>query len=324
MTDIFFCPVEKIENRYTVQWWEWFERGFRDEKKTFRTFGSEEYAVIETGEFNDDFGNNIYKLRQMEDVLHALKKDCPKTIFFLDCWNPLITTLAYVRDSMGFNFQIKGCIHDGTWDKWDYTTRKGMRPWARHLELSILKSMDSIYCATEYHRDMIEMYFSNFIDNRELNLQVVDWPVHHPTAVKRQKKNLVIFPHRIAPEKRPEQWEQIKNLFNELYPDLYDVEWVRTVDVCEDKQEFYGYLQDAKVVVSTAEQETFGIAMAEGVVRGCRPVVPNRISYAELYPEQYKYESLEQAVHMIADGIKRYRPPTDVVFESSFNWLGRI
>lgn len=59
-------------------------------------------------------------------------------------------------------------------------------------------------------------------------------------------------------------------------------------------RERYGeLLQRADIVVSTAKHEFFGIAVLEAVRAGCRPLVPDRLSYRELFPKKYRYRSGE-------------------------------
>jgi glycosyltransferase involved in cell wall biosynthesis len=41
------------------------------------------------------------------------------------------------------------------------------------------------------------------------------------------------------------------------------------------------------IVVSTALQEFFGISVVEAIAAGCRPVLPNRLSYPSLIPQRY-------------------------------------
>ena len=56
------------------------------------------------------------------------------------------------------------------------------------------------------------------------------------------------------------------------------------------------------LVVSTALHEFFGISMLEGMRAGCRPLVPDDLSYPELYPKEFRYSrksfvgSLRQAL----------------------------
>jgi glycosyltransferase involved in cell wall biosynthesis len=50
----------------------------------------------------------------------------------------------------------------------------------------------------------------------------------------------------------------------------------------ESRAEYLEVLADADVVVSTARHEFFGLAVAEAVLAGCRPLLPDRLAYPEL------------------------------------------
>lgn len=51
------------------------------------------------------------------------------------------------------------------------------------------------------------------------------------------------------------------------------------------RHEYDRWLQSAYIVVSTAIQENFGIAMVEAIGAGCIPLLPRRLSYPEIIPE---------------------------------------
>jgi len=51
--------------------------------------------------------------------------------------------------------------------------------------------------------------------------------------------------------------------------------------------EYYRALWESDVVVSTALQEFFGIAVVEAMCAGCAPLLPDRLSYPELLPGRY-------------------------------------
>lgn len=55
------------------------------------------------------------------------------------------------------------------------------------------------------------------------------------------------------------------------------------------REEYVRLLQQGDIIVSTAEHEFFGMAVLEGVRCGCRPLVPDRLSYRELFPPEYRY-----------------------------------
>ncbi len=60
----------------------------------------------------------------------------------------------------------------------------------------------------------------------------------------------------------------------------------------ESFHEYASLLWAADVVASTAIHECFGVAVAEAIYCGCRPVLPWRLSYPELIPEEVHQEVL--------------------------------
>ncbi len=57
----------------------------------------------------------------------------------------------------------------------------------------------------------------------------------------------------------------------------------------EDRQRYAELLCRGDIVVSTARHEFFGISVLEAVRAGCRPLVPDRLSYRELFPACHRY-----------------------------------
>jgi len=56
------------------------------------------------------------------------------------------------------------------------------------------------------------------------------------------------------------------------------------------RKEYARWLRKGDIVVSTATHEFFGMAVLEAVRAGCRPLLPNRLSYPENFPDEFLYD----------------------------------
>lgn len=56
------------------------------------------------------------------------------------------------------------------------------------------------------------------------------------------------------------------------------------------RQEYVSWLKQGSLVVSTARHEFYGISVLEAVRAGCRPLLPRRLSYPEIFPDEFLYE----------------------------------
>jgi glycosyltransferase involved in cell wall biosynthesis len=77
---------------------------------------------------------------------------------------------------------------------------------------------------------------------------------------------------------------------------------VATFGYLPSRAAYVGILRDADVVVSTAVQEYFGIAVMEAAYCGARPLLPRRLAYPELYPEDCLYGGEEE----LRETLRRY------------------
>ena len=55
----------------------------------------------------------------------------------------------------------------------------------------------------------------------------------------------------------------------------------------ESRQEYIKWLQQGAIVISTARQENFGIAVVEAIRYGCLPLLPDRLAYPEIISPQF-------------------------------------
>ena len=65
--------------------------------------------------------------------------------------------------------------------------------------------------------------------------------------------------------------------------------------VCQEenltKEQYHTMLGESKMVFSANLQETLGISPYEGALVGAIPMVPDRLSYSEMYSADFKYDS---------------------------------
>ena len=61
-------------------------------------------------------------------------------------------------------------------------------------------------------------------------------------------------------------------------------------------------MNDADIALSTADHEFFGISMVEAAMAGCYCLVPNRLSYPELFPSQHRYNTQAQLAKQLRNG----------------------
>ena len=79
------------------------------------------------------------------------------------------------------------------------------------------------------------------------------------------------------------------------HPEIFDdakkrlSEKVLHFGYARSRKEYARWLKQGSLVVSTARHEFFGIAILEAVRAGCRPLLPARLSYPELFPEDFLY-----------------------------------
>ena len=295
-------PIESLDERYSAQWNKWFPQQFSKLGVDYYTVYPEPYCnSIRQGQFLDVVGTNIFKARQIGELLQLV--DTGKildgdVLFFHDLWFPGLESLFYVRDALKIDFKIVGILHAGSYDPNDYLAQCGMERWAEGIESSWFKEVDHIFLATAYHRDLLRK--GSRIDLNKVSVTGLPMFFH---SIPGRKENIIVFPHRLAPEKAPEEFDK---LISELRHSLPDWLFVKTKDVTTTKQEYYELLAKSKVAISCAKQETWGIAQQEAVFSGCVPIVPDRLSYAELYPDVFKYRNSDELLTKVVEFATRY------------------
>jgi len=90
-------------------------------------------------------------------------------------------------------------------------------------------------------------------------------------------------------DKRPECFERAKE---RLKDNILHFGYVKS------RREYVRLLCQGDIVVSTAQHEFFGISIIEAVRAGCYPVLPDRLSYTELFDSSYRYKDQQFSRHL--------------------------
>ena len=302
---VYIVDLESIPTRYTCEWKSHVPKLLKEQ-------GHEVYVIdgpynlpstTTPGMFLNFAATNIYKSAQVEKFSRLISENSIKDgdyFFFTDAWHPGVINLRYMADLLGIKIKIGGLWHAGSYDKWDGLGRLiGNADWVRCAEKSFFYAIDHNYFATDFH---IDMFLFNLLDlGRLADAEIVDkmlackkivrtgWPMEYMAETLspyryQTKRDLILFPHRIAPEKQVE-------IFKDLARCLPEYDWV----VCQEQQlskhEYHTLLGQSKMVFSANLQETLGISMYEGALVNSMPLVPDRLSYCEMYAKEWKYPS---------------------------------
>jgi hypothetical protein len=306
---VYLVDLEAVETRYTAQWKDHVPNILRKHNHNVKIIsGPTDIPTATTpGAFLNFGGTNIYKSRQVEEISRLF---CSGTIksgdhfLFTDAWHPGIINLKYMSELLGIPVTTHGLWHAGSYDSQDFLGRLvGKKPWVRHAEKSFYHAFDHNYFATEFHVHLFMKQLLNDGYTSENPWWHQDWEERYDSGkiVKTgwpmeymqdtlapykglKKRDLILFPHRIAPEKQVE-------IFRDLAKHLPQYEFV----VCQDQQltkhQYHTLLGQAKMVFSANLQETLGISWYEGAIVNAVPLVPDRLSYSEMAFDIFKYPS---------------------------------
>lgn len=322
---IWIMALEPIETRYTGEWFEELPRLLRS------SFPDQEIRIIagelpdsETspGAFLNFYATTVWKSTQLARFAEYVNTgDVKKNdyVLFTDAWNPMILQVRYMSDLMNLDLTIGGIWHAGSYDPADFLGRaSGGKDWVQCTEPALFNACDQNFFATDFHIRLFQKTYpglglvGNFtgVTGRARKVVRTGLPFQYwnqlfgpPVSYDFKKADLIVFPHRIAPEKRIDVFEKLRDI-------LPDYEFVVCQEQKLSKEEYHSLMRSAKIVFSANEQETLGISTCgEGPWLGAVPLCPNRLSYAEifkdfpefLYPEDFL---TDERIQFLADRIR--------------------
>lgn len=321
---IWILPIESVETRYTCQWISGIPNTLRkllDGQNRKPIICIDEYPAeyigtpivsiygdmseqdTTPGAFLNFSGTNIWKSTQLAKMAEHFRLGNVKNgdrILVTDAWNTSILQIKYMIDLLGFtDVKIIGSWHAGQHDPQDFLGRSlPDKSWAKSTEQALFYAIDYNLFATNFY---INMFLNDLFpgDNRISSWyeskKIVRSGQPHELLVNElakfkniPKENIIIFPHRLAPEKQLKIFEDLSNSLSESHGYKFLV--------CQDKKltkdEYHTLLAKSKIMFSANLQETLGIGAMESILVNTFPLVPDRLSYSEMYSDIFKYPSV--------------------------------
>ncbi len=318
---LFLVELEPIEKRYTKQWHTWIPDLVKKYKPNleFEIVSGKSDGEIKSGEFLDINRTQIYKSEQIIEMAKLFedgKVSDGDAFLFYDGWHYGIQALRYMAQCQDIDVKIYGIWHAGTYDEWDLLAQKGLGYWGANFERSLFEATDGVFVATNFHKELIS--YERQVPKDKIHITghpfTHSWIKNYDTS---KKENIIVFPHRKAPEKRLDVFLEIKKKMKDK-----GYKFIVTTDETKTKQEYYELLAKSKVSWSGGLQETCGISTFESLWLDNIVMVPDRLSYSEMYFDSFKYEpnldkNVDVQCQMIEYAIENYDEYIEVMKENS-------
>jgi len=277
---IIFVPQYPTPMRYQ-SWWGWkFEEQF--EKYGFEVVrlgkNSRRHNTIKAKEMFSPINAAIeYELIQIEEYMN-LKIDYDNDIVFMaDISFPGLFGNALFHKAPK---RVFGFCHATSMNRLDYFEENRTRKFL--AEQATAFSCKHVFVGSYYHQHKLHEW---------PNVKVTYLPYPpFPSAdkVKWQDKE-----HDIISVARPTAQKVDVGL------ELFVEDCLRTTVKRKefvDWHSYYEFISKSKVMLITAQEETFGYQVVDAVKNGCIPLAPNRCSYTELLPPEFIYDNRNELV----------------------------
>lgn len=308
---VFHLPIEPLVERYTAQWYVWFDKEFRRQGVDFMTIDGEALSnSVVTGTFLDVNSTLHYKATQLQQVARLFYERRVRAgdVFFvadIEYWG--IEALRYLSDLNGIPIKIAGFCHAGSYTRGDIMQR--CEKYAKYFEEGWFRVCDKVFLGSEYHKSRI--ITTQRIKAHEADKLIVTGNPFKSSDMQSfreiEKKHQVILSNRPDPEKNPAATLALFSRLKKRHPDwrfiattsrqtwgagaLRDMALamqdagIVTIHEGLTKAEYYALLAESQVMTGNTIEENFGYCILEALLLNTIPVVENKFSHNELIPD---------------------------------------
>ena len=259
MRKLFYCGIEKLQARYSLQLQDWNEHVFKQRGVDYEIVYGDDLTgdQIVTGSVLDAHGRTFYSLTQIANLVklmkegHITNKD---VIFFEDAFTPGMESLFYIIDQTPKKYRPKIFVRflAQTTDPDDFVNREGMFQWMRKYEEMLDAKVDGILLASEEFVSYLRIagfkapiYVTGLPFGKEEVLSRV--PFIKPITSREQR---VGFAARWDDEKQPEFFMQLAQKFYKIRQDVEFAVFCGHPELKSNNKnhiEFAKYLQNSEI-----------------------------------------------------------------------------
>jgi len=314
MTNMYYVPIEPLEERYTAQWYKYFPKHFNKKFNTIIIDGEPLTDKVEVGTFLDINSTIAYKNSQMIKIAKLFRNNkipCGSIFFFgdLEFWG--IESLRLMADMNNIKIKIYGFLHAASYVQGD--AFQIAEDYQKFTEIGWVLSMDKVFVATQYHKELFLEKRGSLAGNSYHALEEKIIPVGNPLFLDAYKEYNLPKENNILLTNRPDKEKMVDvtlKIFKDLKKDYPSWNFIATtgrstyksndtkiaklarkleqnkvIQIKENlsKEQYHQELQKAKVVVTNNEiEETFGYCPMEAAMYNATPICPDLLSHPEL------------------------------------------
>lgn len=279
MTRLIYVPQIPVKMRYQEWYYQLFPSKLHEHFDEVIVLGPKNLKSgidLNNNELFSDARSAIgFEGFQIQEFLEMDIKDTD-TLLLGDLSYPGFFTNALFHKPMKNAYAI---CHGTSKNKYDIFSSTQKQKWL--VETGHSKLFKKIFVASEYHKRKLGW------DN------VIVAPFPYPnTFITFDKKPI----RKIISVTRPGLQKVNKKLEKRIEKEFNLTIHRRRFD---DWFNYYQYISNSQILLSTAKEETFGYQIVDAILGGTIPIAPNKFSYPELLPKDYLYDDEEDLYRII-------------------------
>ena len=298
MSRLILVPQYPTKMRYQEWWWDQFPKQLSGWFDSVLVLGkSSLWKSRSAGKINWFAPIDLacwFELQQIDEYLRTVELFDDDILLLNDLSFPgFFANALYHKKVKSF-----AICHATSKNAYDYfaPVRKSKYP----VEKATAKLFEQIFVGSQYHADKLGW------DNITV-LPLPNPPLNSYVHGSVEKKTDMIVVSRPTRQKRNKKFEKaIERALDIKIKYETFANWVS----------YYRALSEAKVLLITSSEETYGYQVVDAIMNDCIPIAPRKFSYPELLPSEYLYNDVNDAFLKVKRTLNGYTLPAILLCNS--------